>query len=60
MPMNNFTFCYFINEHLDGTHRVQRIATEPRRETLDFIRQFARAYQCETTLDERIGGYIVN
>lgn len=38
----------------------QVVACEPRKKTLDFLRQFARSYQGEPALQAELGGYMKN
>ncbi|MDR1746296.1 MAG: hypothetical protein LBR49_03385 [Tannerella sp.] len=57
---NFFTLC-LTNEHSASDEQtVKTYVFGPREETLGFLRQFARVYQAEPALEERICSYIIN
>jgi hypothetical protein len=59
MPMKNFTQC-IKNDNSNKAQGMKKTVTTPRAETLEFIRQFARVYQYESKLEDRLCGYILN
>lgn len=58
--MKHFIHC-IREEHSDNAQSInQMMPTEPRMETIAFIRQFAHVYQYEPKLGNQLGNYIVN
>lgn len=57
--MKNFTQC-IKNDNSNKAQGMKKTVTTPRAETLEFIRQFARVYQYESKLEDRLCGYILN
>ena len=39
---------------------MQEVKTSPRKQTLDFLKRFARAYHAEPTIQEDLCGYVLN
>lgn len=61
MPMGNVsTHC--INRKKMNMEEREGISLhdEPRKSTLDFLRQFARVYSVESSLDTDISGFVLN
>ena len=54
---NVSTFC---KHDADFPAKSDRKLLSPRKQTLDFLTQFARVYQVESALDSEISGYILN
>lgn len=38
----------------------QEVESSPRKQTLDFLKQFARAYHAEPTVSQDLCGYVLN
>lgn len=57
--MKIFTLC-ITNENPDKNPVMKKAVPNPRTETLEFIRQFARVYRYEAGLKEPFGSYILN
>lgn len=62
MPMKrNFTLSTKANaEQKNSTKTGKKSTLKPGEDTLSFIRQFARVYQFEPTLEQGLCSYIVN
>lgn len=61
MPMKrNFTLLTINEEQKNSTKTGKQTTVQPAEETLNFIRQFARVYQFEPSLDQGLCSYIVN
>lgn len=54
-----FTSC--MDDLEDKTQRkVKKSCGKPRKQTLDFLSQFARVYQAEPALKTEVCGYVLN
>lgn len=61
MPMKkNFTLSTKVNTEQENSTKTGRKSLRPGEDTLNFIRQFARVYQFEPTLDQGLCSCIVN
>ncbi|MDR2919357.1 MAG: hypothetical protein LBV72_08350 [Tannerella sp.] len=56
----NFTLSTKTNAEQKNSAKAGRKSLRPGEDTLNFIRQFARVYQFEPTLDQGLCSYIVN
>ena len=56
--MKNVSTC--CKHDADFPAKSDRKLLSPRKQTLDFLTQFARVYQVESALDSEISGYILN
>ncbi|MGM9759324.1 MAG: hypothetical protein ACI30I_04310 [Parabacteroides sp.] len=54
---NISTFCM---QNAGCTSKAEQKMGSPRKQTLDFLMQFARAYRVENAIDPKIGGYMLN
>ena len=61
MPMKkNFTLSTKNNAEQENSTKTGKKSLRPSEDALNFIRQFARVYQFEPTLDQGLCSYIVN
>lgn len=55
-----FTHCMDRDKKRTEEKCLAEMKISPRRQTVDFLRQFARVYQCEPTLSPDICGFVLN
>lgn len=48
------------NDFVGNSRKGRKATSEPSQETLDFLKQLARAYQAEPGLLSELGGYMKN
>jgi hypothetical protein len=60
MPMKKISTSCFSK--FDHSFKAQHAESEvkPRRQTLDFLHQFARSYHVESSLDSDLCGFVMN
>lgn len=60
MPMKRLSTPCLNHSKRETPADAEELRTRPRRQTLDFLSQFARVYQAEPVLQPEMSGYVLN
>lgn len=60
MPMKRLSTPSLNHSKRETEADAKALRTRPRRQTLDFLSQFARVYQAEPALCPEMSGYVLN